>query len=367
MRKWSIHLFPILGIRLEVHLTFFVLALLVAYGGWQQNGMPGMLWGGVFLAVLFTCVTLHELGHSLAARRYGIEVSRILLLPFGGVAQFRQLPRDPGVEFVITAAGPAVNFFLFGVLFLTLNDPWAFFRATSLPDTPLSLLESVLAINLVMGIFNLLPIFPMDGGRLLRAALATRLPYLKATLFAVTLAKILSVAGLVAALLIWENVLLAFLFTFIFIGGEWEYRATKAESSREQWRGIPIGEVMRRNFLTLHPAQTLREAALVLRHHRPQDMLLMVDDTVCGIVTREQLAKALRNASPDIPVGRIANGKFSVLQANWPLEVVLEMIQAKPMLCPVYENGVLCGVLDPEELEEGLHWHLLRLQMEDRR
>lgn len=360
LQQWSIHLFPILGIRLEVHLTFFALIALFGITGWEQAGWSGLFWSILFIVVIFACVVLHELGHSLAARHYGIEVSRILLLPFGGMAQFGSLPREPRTELVITAAGPAVNFILFGFLFLSLNDPFAFFRSAGIPQSPLGLLESVLAINLVMGVFNLLPIFPMDGGRLLRAVLATRLPYLQATRWAVLLAKVLSVAGIFIALVYWQNILLALLFTFIFLGGEWEYRAVKAEGFREKFRGVQVGDVMRRNFLTIRSDQTVRDAIRFLHHHRPQDMVVMEEEEIRGILTRAMLEDCLRHHQADQTTGELKLRPASLLQIDWPLELISDRLFSEGIFALVYDGGELVGVLDPEELEEAIFWHDLR-------
>ena len=191
------NLFRIRGIRLEVHFSFFLLLAFVAQEGWSEAGWSGVLWSVATILAFFTCVVLHELGHSFTAMHFGIGVRRILLMPIGGMAEFDDIPRQPVREFLMTIAGPAVNFVIVGVLwFVPLGDDTGTVAKHSLEG----LLGQVFIANLVMGCFNLLPAFPMDGGRILRALLATRLPYLRATFWAATVGKVLAGLGVVIAL-----------------------------------------------------------------------------------------------------------------------------------------------------------------------
>jgi Zn-dependent protease len=240
MLGWSINLFRVFGIRLAVHFSFFLLLAYVAWSGWVEGGWLDAAWSGAAVLALFTCVVLHELGHSLTARRYGIGVSRILLLPIGGMAEFDSIPRQPRRELLITLAGPAVNFAiaLITAPFLPLSSLWASLQTTGqIPLTLTGLALEVWLMNLVMGCFNLLPVFPMDGGRILRALLAMRWPYLKATFWAATTGKVLAVIGIAAWILIGHNYLGALLFSFIFVAGDLEYRAVKRrEEAAAQWQ-----------------------------------------------------------------------------------------------------------------------------------
>jgi Zn-dependent protease len=206
------------------------------WDGWRQDGWPGGVWSIAAILLLFTCVVLHELGHSLTARRFGINVSRILLLPIGGMAEFDSIPRQPRRELLITLAGPAVNFAL--VLLLL---PWLpVSRLLAMDELPLTLsglgLE-VWLLNLIMGCFNLLPVFPMDGGRILRALLAMRWSYLNATFWAAAIGKVLAIIGVGFMAFALHNFLGALLFSFIFVAGDLEYRAVRRrEEENAQWR-----------------------------------------------------------------------------------------------------------------------------------
>jgi Zn-dependent protease len=234
MLRWSINLFRIRGIQLSLHGSFVLLIGYFGYIGFNERGWSGLAWALALLAAIFTCVVLHELGHCLTAMRFGIRVRRILLLPIGGMAEFETIPREPRQELLMTLAGPAVNFVIAGVLTLVL------LRSTEPAveiDLPSSLTEFAWWIrdaNLVLGLFNLIPVFPMDGGRILRALLAMRLPYVRATFWAATIGKVLSVIGVLVA--IWFHVyLLAVLFVFIFLVGELEYRALRVREQQEAY------------------------------------------------------------------------------------------------------------------------------------
>jgi Zn-dependent protease len=223
MLGWSINLFRIFGIQLSVHASFLLLLAYYAVEGWQDGGLAGLLWNVTLIVLFFACVVLHELGHSLTARRYGVRVPRILLMPIGGMAEFDRIPRKPSAELLITIAGPAVNFVL--VLLLL-----PFFWKALWSDLPIAeytwgeLGLQLLVANLIMGLFNLLPVFPMDGGRIFRALLAIKLPYLRATYWAALIGKILAVVFAAIAAFYFHHYLLAALFAFIFVAGDAEYK-----------------------------------------------------------------------------------------------------------------------------------------------
>jgi Zn-dependent protease len=239
MLGWSINLFRIRGIQLAVHASFFLLLAYVGFTAWQAGGLIALIFNVVMVLAFFACVVLHELGHSFTAMHFGVGVRRILLMPIGGMAEFDAIPRQPARELLITLAGPAVNFAIAAVLWVLVGLPadWQMFGFYDFASTPRGVLQLLLHWNLIMGLFNLLPVFPMDGGRILRALLATRLPYLRATYWAATIGKVLAViAGLIAAL-VFHNYLTAFLFAFIYAAGEAEYRAVlRRELEDAHWR-----------------------------------------------------------------------------------------------------------------------------------
>lgn len=225
----------IFGIRLAVHFSFLLLLAYVAWEGWTDSGWPGVAWSLAFIVMLFTCIVMHELGHSLTARRYGIGVSRILLLPIGGMAEFDSIPRQPRRELLITLAGPAVNFAIVLILWPLVTAPSGWMDGT-IPLNFAGLGWELWLVNLIMGCFNLLPVFPMDGGRILRSLLAMRWSYLKATTWAAAIGKVLAVVGTGVMAFALHNYLGALLFSFIFVAGDLEYRTVKRrEEENAQW------------------------------------------------------------------------------------------------------------------------------------
>ena len=357
MGFWSIRLFRIFGIRLEVHLTFHLLWILFALFGWQQAGWPGVFWFITFLFLIFVCVVLHELGHSLTARMYGINVPRILLLPFGGMAQFERIPRNPWQEIVISAAGPAVNFALAALLLLAVRSPSGILVET-FPMGWTALVNALILLNLVMGVFNLLPIFPMDGGRIFRAALALRLSYLRATTIATNVAKVLAVTGIVLALFKFEVLLPALLFAFIYFGGHMEHKMVQR---RENMTGVFVGDLTRKHYPTLRADQPMEEAARLLELFGYDEIIVMENGVPLGYLPAREVRRATRKNHLRDNVARHARTRFSVLQSGWPLDPFLEMIAQNPQrLYPVYSFGNLIGVLDTKNLENLITTHRLR-------
>ena len=227
----SINLFRIRGIQISLHSLFFLLLAYVCYGGWHDGGMQGLWWSAATLLAFFTCIVLHELGHSFVAIMFGVKVRQILLTPIGGMAQFDSIPRKPSQELLITIAGPAVNFVIAAILWFSVDFPadWDYNLAMgSIAD----LGRTLLVWNVIVGLFNLIPAFPMDGGRILRALLATRLPYARATFWAATVSKIIAVPGGIFELYK-GNYITATICVFIFFAGEAEYRAVLYRERQE--------------------------------------------------------------------------------------------------------------------------------------
>ena len=226
---------------ISLHFSFFLLLAYVCYEGWDEAGAAGLLWSGAILVSIFICVVLHEFGHSLTAMRFGVHVRSVLVTFLGGIAQFDAIPRKPLHEFLITVAGPSVNFAIAAVLWLVVGFPqdWA---ALDVPTSAADLARLLLVANLFLGIFNLIPAFPMDGGRILRSILATQMSYVRATFWAVTLAKVIMGIG-IAVSLYFGNYRRAALCFFIFTAGEAEYRSVKRREAEEAyWRKVMLSQ-----------------------------------------------------------------------------------------------------------------------------
>jgi Zn-dependent protease len=224
------------GIDLSIHWTFGLLLGWVLLSSAAGVGLAHGLVEVLFVATIFGCVVLHELGHAMAARAYGIPTHGITLLPIGGVAQLDRIPRDPWQEWVIALAGPAVNVMIVGLLFpLTAVLHGADSDLTSLTVAG-NLLARLMWVNVILVAFNLLPAFPMDGGRIFRSWLALRTSYVTATRWAKRLGQVMAV--LLGIWGLWVNPLLMLIAAFVFFAGEWEYRAVMRESAPGPLRGI---------------------------------------------------------------------------------------------------------------------------------
>jgi Zn-dependent protease len=253
MLRWSMNLFRIRGIQLALHWLFPAALAYYAWQGWTAAGAAGAAWSVAMVLAFFGCVVLHELGHSFTAQSFGVNVRRILLTPIGGMAEFDSIPRSPRSELLITLAGPAVNFLIAALLAIFVRFPGGIsqWNPAGFPLGVGELGRYLLVANLVMGCFNLLPIFPMDGGRILRALLATRFSYVNATFWAMSIGKVLAALAVIAALY-YESYLVASLFTVILVIGDAEYRHVKrSDAARAHW-----AETMRRLYQEpplLHP------------------------------------------------------------------------------------------------------------------
>jgi Zn-dependent protease len=234
MRGWSINLFRIRGIQISLNFSFLLLLAYYCNEGYKEGGMEGLYWSGGTVLTFFVCVVLHELGHSFTGMAFGIKVRRITLSLIGGVAEFESIPRSPRQELLITVAGPSVNFAIAAILWCVLTA--ANGRAPFVEGQWGEFLATLLTWNIWVGLFNMIPAYPMDGGRIVRSLLAMRLPYLKATYTAQMISMVVTAIGVPVALFLHFNVM-AVIFVYIFIAARNEYRALKRRESEEaQWR-----------------------------------------------------------------------------------------------------------------------------------
>lgn len=346
MRRWSIALFRLFGIELEVHATFLLLLALVGWLGWSHSGWNGAQWSLVYVGLVFVCVVLHELGHSLVARRFGVQVPRIVLLPIGGMAQFDRIPREPGRELAIALAGPAVNWVIVLALLAWSDATLAFIspRPGLWSDLPAALLSA----NLMLGTFNLLPAFPMDGGRVLRALLALKLRYVDATAWAARAGQIIAIGGFVVSAR-YNQPLYALLFTFVFIAAQWELEDVRRQ---DLYSGLKVGDVVRSDFAGLPAESPLSAAYARLKQIQPQDLLLFTNGVPSGILLRERLIRAIREKRDAERCDQHSEPDFEILQDASPLVPdATDLIRSGQSLFPVYRNGEFIGVLDTRHLD----------------
>ncbi|HEX5219847.1 MAG TPA: site-2 protease family protein [Verrucomicrobiae bacterium] len=348
---WSFRLGKVLGIDLYVHVTFFLLLAFVAMSHWVAGqGLAAALGGVVFLLSLFLCVVLHEFGHALAARQYGIATRDITLLPIGGVARLERMPDKPSQELVVALAGPLVNVVIALGLFsgLVLSGKWH--SGVEMSVLGGSLAHRLLFANVFLVLFNLLPAFPMDGGRVLRSLLAMRLNYVRATRIAVNIGKGMAVVfGLLG---LFGNFMLLLIALFVWMGATQESLVAEMKFSLA---GARVREAMLTEFHSLQPQDPLGEAARQLLAGSQHDFPVIDNGRLVGLLTHADLFRALRAHGEDHSVSAAMQRDLDVLSPFDSLEQAMARERAgRNLVLPVLEGERLVGLLTPENLSEFL-------------
>ncbi|HZO91317.1 MAG TPA: site-2 protease family protein [Chthonomonadaceae bacterium] len=356
----SFHLITVAGIPIRLHFTFLLLLAWFAFislGHKPESGEPALVqpWTGLlFVLGLFACVVLHELGHALTARRYGIRTRDIVLYPIGGVASLETMPR-PRQELWIALAGPAVNLVIAGLLYVALrlaHQPVGSFRPTG---PPTSMAANLMWANLTLAVFNMLPAFLMDGGRVLRALIARfTSDDVQATAIAARVGQFLAILlGLYG--LYQGNLILIFIAVFVYLGAGQEAMAFQTKALM---MGHRVREAMLREFHTLSVGNTLNEAAEVLLAGSQQDFPVVHGGEVVGVLSRAALIRGLAAEGPEAYVAGAMERDFAWAQPEDDLETVLAQTQvAGPILVmegDSRENARLIGMLTQENLLEFL-------------
>lgn len=351
------------GIPVQIHWSFLLIFAWVFYVG-SEESLDWWEMGGYALLVLalFFCVVLHEFGHALTARRYGVETRDIILSPIGGVARLDRLPEKPWQEFMVAIAGPLVNvgislvLAIFPILssgesrrqffnyFYLLFNPDS--NAFALNVSPVyEFIFLLIIVNIVLALFNMLPAFPMDGGRVLRALLSARLGRLRATRIATFVGQ--GFAILLAGYGIWSwSPITALIGVFVFMAAASEYRMVRLDGLLSHFT---VGDVARRQFTRLYASDPL---ALALEQYRQgmEKGFLVFDEwqNLVGVLPEKELVEAAGDsAAHSLPVGRLANARFEALLASDSLKAVIPGMQWKHyQLLPVFDKGQLVGVVD---------------------
>ncbi len=350
--SWSIPLGRIAGTEIRLHLTFLLLLAWIGVAHGLQGGMPAAVDGIVFICLLFGCVVLHEFGHVAAARRYGVRTPDITLLPIGGVARLERMPEKPSEELVVALAGPAVNVVIALLLFLALGGVPAVAAMASLQDPAHGMLARLFWVNVTLVVFNLLPAFPMDGGRVLRALLSMRLGSRRATDIAAGIGQALAFAlGLIG--LLNGAPLMVFVALFVWLGAQAEAQSVQM---RELSRGMRAEDAAITRFESLPVTARIADAAeLLIRTAQTDFPVVDGGGRLRGILTRSDLVRALQQDGPDAPVLEAMRREVPVVAHRAPLEDALRVMQeAGGPIGVVDAAGRLVGVLTHENLGEML-------------
>jgi Zn-dependent protease/CBS domain-containing protein len=352
MKRWSLSVGTYGGTEVRIHITFLMLLAFFAWDAMRRGGVSAAVEVLAFLIAMFTCVLLHEFGHVIAARRYGIRTPDITLLPIGGLARLERMPREPMQELIVAIAGPAVNVVI-GLILLMFHGlvPFDEFMDELIRG---SFTGRLMVWNFVMVGFNMIPAFPMDGGRVLRAVLAMFLDYGQATRVAATLGQGLAVIGAMVALLTPGYHLLPLLialFIFMAAGQEAAY-----VTDQESMRGLRVRDAMVTNFRTLPHDAVLRDAVQLLLSGTQHDFPVLDENGVFrGMLGRTALISALAEHGAQHAVGTVTEPCETRLDPRHPLSEALEKLRASscpalPVIDPV--TGQLLGLLTTENIAE---------------
>jgi len=356
--KWSFSIARIAGIDIRVHATFFLILVFGALQWGGPHGAPGAAFGVLLMLLLFACVVLHELGHSLVAKLFGIPVREIVLLPIGGVAQMQKNPEKPLHELLIALAGPLVNVAIAALLWLGVArvfpgglDPKALATDAAAAPSPGLLLIWLFAANVSLALFNMIPAFPLDGGRVLRALLAMGIGFPKATRTASTIGQMIAVAlGLYAVLQ--GQLFLAFVAFFIFMGAGSE---KAEEQARTVLTTLRVGDAYNKFALTLAAGDHVSKVVdYILTSYQP-DFAVVQGGTLLGIVTRQDVLKTLATDPQDLYVAGVMNRDVVRVSAGDSLEDVRRaMAEREVRIVAVYDGERYLGLLSAEDLAEAL-------------
>ncbi|HUY15782.1 MAG TPA: site-2 protease family protein [Terriglobia bacterium] len=347
--RWAWKIGRLAGITVYMHATFLLLILFILFSDlYEGHSLAAAASGVFFILVIFACVVLHELGHALTARRYGIKTRDIILLPIGGVARLERMPEDPRQELVVALAGPAVNVVIAGGLFaiLTALGIHAGFENVRLMGG--DFVEKLMAVNLWLAGFNLLPAFPMDGGRVLRALLATRMEYTRATQWAAHVGQAMAlVFGFIG---LFSDPFLLFIALFVWMGADAEASTALIKTSLG---GIPVQRVMLKDFQTLKPEDTLAQAVDHILAGWQQDFPVVFGDHVLGILTREDMMRTLAQRGSSVLVRDVMRRDFNIADSHDMLEHALGLLhKSRSRSVPVEHDGHLVGMLDLNKVGE---------------
>ena len=350
--KWQWKLGRFAGIDVYVHTTFLLLIGWVGYSHWLENRQWSDVFSGIlFILALFACVVLHEYGHALTARKYGIKTRDITLYPIGGVARLERMPDKPIEELWVALMGPAVNVVIAAGLYAYLFLTDGLVPLTSLTVASGSFLGRLLSVNIILVLFNLLPAFPMDGGRVLRALLAMRMEYVRATQVAANIGQ--GMAFIFGFIGLFSNPFLLFIAFFVWIGASQEASMVQMRNSIS---GIPVTRVMFTDFKMLSPRDNLSQVvALILSGSQHDFPVVDANGRVAGILDRDSFLKALTEHGQSAPVMDFIRRDLTEVDSYDMIEMALMRLQetgAKTL--PVTHGGRLVGIVTAENITEFL-------------
>ena len=350
--KGTLQLGKIAGIGLFIHWTFSLLILFIVYIN-QKAGQNAtqILWSVLFILCIFITVLMHELGHALTAKKYNIKTIDITLLPIGGLARLERLPEKPSEELVVALAGPLVNIALALITSLFISLPNTSEQMVSQLSNGVNsnnFFLNFFLVNIVLAIFNLIPAFPMDGGRVLRALLSYKLERHVATKIAARIGQILAIGFIFLGF--FSNPFLIFIGLFVFMGAQIESEYTE---SKHLLKGFKVRDVLMKHYQIIGVNETLETAVAMLLDSPYKNFLVTQENLPVGTLNRDQIIEALSKKEEETQLSSIMDSNLILLQADSFLEDIFELVyKNKSTLMLVMEDDQLIGTLDTENLLE---------------
>jgi len=361
--SWSFRIGRFFGIDVFIHATFLLLLIwVVGQTYFDTRNWLKVLDQLVFVVLVFVTVVLHEYGHALTARLFGIKTRDIILLPIGGVARLESMPEKPWQEILIAIAGPAVNVFLAVLCFIwwitaeivggglvqAVAPPAQGEGVKSLFDMPLAF--RLFFVNGFLALFNLIPAFPMDGGRVLRAVLALGLNYVRATQIAALIGQVVAVLFATVGYYIFRDPMLFLIALFVWVGAAQESRMV---SLRAGLAGATVRQAMSTSFFTLYPFDTLELAAQKLVYDPQPEYPVVHGDQLVGLLSRNEISAAFSQLGGQRHVSEIMRREFPIARPDEMLLDVLPRLQQRRGLpLPVVEGDRLVGMLGINEVAQ---------------
>lgn len=349
--KGSFKLGNIVGIGIFIHWTFSLLIAYIIFSNYRAGyTTEQIVWSVIFILSIFITVFLHELGHALAAKKFNIKTKDITILPIGGLARLDRIPEKPSEELVVAIAGPLVNIVLAVItgLFITVPNLKELTVQLEGGVNQSNFFLNFFIVNIWLSIFNLIPAFPMDGGRVLRALLAMTFERHIATNIAARIGQILAVGFVILGF--YSNPFLIFIGIFIILGAQAEAQYTQTKSTLA---GYKVKDVLMRDYKVIDKDETIKKAVQILLNGQSKNFLITENSLPIGTLSRDEIIKALSEKGESEIIENVMSKDLIFLNANTPLEEAYQKGLANhTSLMLVMENNQLIGTLDTENILE---------------
>ncbi|HZP76858.1 MAG TPA: site-2 protease family protein [Pseudolabrys sp.] len=349
--RWSVNIGTIAGTAIRIHVTFLMFLAWIFAANWASGGGAAATRAVLFMVLLFACVVAHEFGHIFTARGFGVRTPDVTLLPIGGVARLERIPEAPHQEFLVAVAGPLVNVAIALVL-MAFGAHISSTHFASIDNSTVPVTDRLAAVNLFLAAFNMIPAFPMDGGRVLRAVLASRLGFTRATELAAAIGQGVAFAlGFIGLL---SNPLLIFIAIFVYLAAAQEAQLV---ALRAMSRGVPIGAAMMTQFATLTREAHVDEAVqTLLRTSQSEFPVIDENGRPAGLLVRGDLIRALKELGPDARVAQAMSKDLPTVSVRQHLDDAFQLIQQKsaPAVGVIDALGRLIGLVTAETIGEML-------------